>query len=825
MPESAAQTSKGASAVSTPGWRTLRYLVLSFMPKNFGALPFLILLWAFAATWADAQSTTNAAPSSATTNAASATPPVAAVPLANVVAAAGEDSSKLQEIQAGIENDQTTLQVDRDVSAVISKIDEAQEENDRLFETRPTLSALRNAHAEWQTLADSLATSKQTLTGRIAELDATGAQLDQMSKKWQATLVTAKSAAGTPADIPRQINAIIGSIDQTSKAVAALRGRILSAQFRVAAQDNRITSGLTTIKKAQDRALINLFVRDSPPIWSIASAAVKPETPANSPSSGSQIPALRTYIADKFPTLLIHLIIFDGLALAFYFVRREVAKRAQDDPEVQHAAEVFQAPLATAGLLALLISRQLYPLAPPLFWAGLLAAALIPTVLILRRMIEPALFPILYAMVVAYVLDQLRHLFGEQPILSRALFLFEVIAAVLFLLWLLRSKRLSGMGQNLLERAVRVYSWLALVVFSAAALANLLGYTGLSYQVGNAMLWSSYLALILYAAVRIADGLIFAALKIRPFSFLAMVQKHHDLLARNAARFLRWIVFFYWIWTVLESFSIRTPIVNGAWSVLNYTIPYGSIPISLGPIVLFGLTIWAALLISRFLRFVLEEEVYPNLALGPGVPYAISTITHYVVLVAGILFALEAVNIHLRDYSVLAGALGVGLGFGLQNIMNNFVSGLILLFERPIKVGDIIQVDTAMGTVERIGIRASVIRITNGSEVIMPNGNLISNQVTNWTFSDRQRAIDIPVAVAAKADPQRVMALLIEAAKSHPKVLHDPPPQVLFSNFSAASYNFELRAWTSSEGSWAQVRSDLSLAISLALARENIPMG
>jgi small-conductance mechanosensitive channel len=166
----------------------------------------------------------------------------------------------------------------------------------------------------------------------------------------------------------------------------------------------------------------------------------------------------------------------------------------------------------------------------------------------------------------------------------------------------------------------------------------------------------------------------------------------------------------------------------------------------------------------------------------------------------------------------------VGLGFGLQNIMNNFVSGIILLFERPIKVGDVIQVDTTLGTVESIGIRASVIRMTNGSEIIMPNGNLISNQVTNWTFSDRQRAIDLPVAVAAKADPQKVMSVLIEVAKAHSEILKSPPPQVLFTNFSGNTLNFELRAWTGNQESWARTRSDLSLAISEALNRENIAM-
>jgi potassium efflux system protein len=799
------------------------------MGKNFGPVWLPALLWILAVARAEGQTagTTNAAAASPSTNAPTASAPAMAspVPLANVVPVAVEDGAKLQEIQSGIDGDQTTMQVDRDVSDLIAKIDQRQEEDDKLFDTHPTLAVLRSAQAEWQTLADSLAGAKQTLTTRLGALDATGTQLDQMTKKWQATLAAAKSP-GTPADVSRQINDILGSIGQTTKAVAALKGRLLSAQFRVAAQDGRITEGMGTIKKAQDRELVQLFVRDSPPIWSLTSVAPEPVASANPNSLATQVTALRAFVAEKFSTLLIHLVIFIGLALGLFFVRRKVEVRSKDDASVEQAAEIFKAPLATAGLLALLLSHWLYPMAvaPTLFKVGLLAAALLPTVMILRRVIEPALFPILYAMVAAYVVDQLRDLVGGEPIFGRLLFLLEVIAAILFLVWLLRSKRLAGDGRNLLERAVRIYAEAALVVFGVAALANLLGYTELSYQAGNALLQSSYLAVILYAAVRIADGLIFAALRMRPFSLLGMVQRHHVLLARNASRFLRWAVFLLWGWEVLELFSVRAPVKDGAWRMLHYSVPYGSVPISLGPIVLFGLTIWAAVLVSRFIRFVLQEEIYPNFTLGPGVAYAISTMTHYAVLVAGVLFALEAISIHLSDYSVLAGALGVGLGFGLQNIMNNFVSGLILLFERPIKVGDVIQVDTAMGTVESIGIRASVIRMTNGSEVIMPNGNLISNQVTNWTFSNRQRSVDIPVAVSPKEDPQRVMTVLTEVARGLPKVLKDPAPQVLFSSFTAAALNFEVRAWMDGQESWAQVRSDLSLAISSALARENIPM-
>jgi small-conductance mechanosensitive channel len=194
---------------------------------------------------------------------------------------------------------------------------------------------------------------------------------------------------------------------------------------------------------------------------------------------------------------------------------------------------------------------------------------------------------------------------------------------------------------------------------------------------------------------------------------------------------------------------------------------------------------------------------------------------HYVILTLGFFIAVKAGGADLTQFSFLAGAFGVGLGFGLQNIFNNFMSGIILLFERPIKVGDDIQIDaTTMGRVERIGIRASVILLTNGSEMIVPNGNLISNPVTNWTLSN----FEIPVTVTSKVDPQHVLALLTKVAQAHPHVLKNPAPQAVLVTIGAA-LGFRVRAWIDSEEEWLKITSELSLSIHAALAKEDITVG
>jgi len=227
-------------------------------------------------------------------------------------------------------------------------------------------------------------------------------------------------------------------------------------------------------------------------------------------------------------------------------------------------------------------------------------------------------------------------------------------------------------------------------------------------------------------------------------------------------------------------------------------------------------------LLSRLIRFLLEEDIYDRFHFNRGSSYAISTLLHYVILLAGFFVAIAALGADMTKFTVLAGALGVGIGFGLQNIVNNFVSGLILLFERPVNVGDVVQVQNETGVIRRIGIRASIIRLFDSSELIVPNGLLISDTVTNWTLSNRQRRIELKVGVAYGSDPKRVIALLTEVAGAHPLAAKNPAPQTLMTDFGTDALNFEVRIWTDDYDRWLQIKSDVAVAITDALAEAKI---
>jgi small-conductance mechanosensitive channel len=193
-----------------------------------------------------------------------------------------------------------------------------------------------------------------------------------------------------------------------------------------------------------------------------------------------------------------------------------------------------------------------------------------------------------------------------------------------------------------------------------------------------------------------------------------------------------------------------------------------------------------------------------------------------VILVVGFLIAVAAAGFDLGKFTLLAGALGVGIGFGLQNVVNNFVSGLILLFERPVQTGDMIEVGPLQGEVKRIGIRSSTVRTFDGADVIVPNASLISDRLVNWTFSDSSRRIDLEVGVAYGSDPNKVLALLLETARAHAEVMSLPEPQAYFTKFQDSALAFQLRIRCRFELT-PRIRSELSIAIYEALRGHQIP--
>jgi len=218
----------------------------------------------------------------------------------------------------------------------------------------------------------------------------------------------------------------------------------------------------------------------------------------------------------------------------------------------------------------------------------------------------------------------------------------------------------------------------------------------------------------------------------------------------------------------------------------------------------------------------LEQDVYPRLGMSVGQTYTISLVVHYALYTVFGLFGLAAIGMDTDKFAIVVGALGVGIGFGLQNIVNNFVSGLILLFERPIEVGDVIEVSGLVGTLQRVGLRASVLRTADGSEIIVPNGELLATKVTNWTLSDARRLLRIDIGVAYGSDIPAVQQILGRVADQHAEVLKEPAPTVLLQTLGDSALNLQLQAWTNNSTRWNAIRSELAIGCYQALQEAGI---
>ena len=218
------------------------------------------------------------------------------------------------------------------------------------------------------------------------------------------------------------------------------------------------------------------------------------------------------------------------------------------------------------------------------------------------------------------------------------------------------------------------------------------------------------------------------------------------------------------------------------------------------------ITVWTVLcfivlLIGLFyvagkMRKVLVGRVLSRSRLDRGAQQAIGSITRYVVLLVGLLIILQTVGINLTTLNVVAGAVGIGIGFGLQNIASNFVSGLIILFERPIKIGDRIEVGGIEGQVISVGARSTTVVTNDNIAIIVPNSKVVTENVVNWSYTDATVRFKIPVNVGYGSDVRLVEKLLLEVASENPDVLEDPEPGVRFLAFASSGLNFELRAWS-----------------------------
>jgi small-conductance mechanosensitive channel len=248
--------------------------------------------------------------------------------------------------------------------------------------------------------------------------------------------------------------------------------------------------------------------------------------------------------------------------------------------------------------------------------------------------------------------------------------------------------------------------------------------------------------------------------------------------------------------------------------IINYQIfTINQTPVTPLLIIIFFLVLVGFYILAKIISSKVLSRVLSKFNIEEGLLFTMLRLSHYLMVFIGAIVAFQFVGIDLSGLAVVLGFLSVGIGFGLQNVTSNFISGLILLFERPIKVGDRVTVGDTVGYVTNIKIRATTIRTLNNISIIVPNSNFISNNVINWTHGDKKIRIEIPVGVSYASDLDLVLKSLEEVALENDEVLKDPKPEVHLKNFGDSSWEMNLRVWIADPKTYFYVQSDLNCAI------------
>jgi len=263
-----------------------------------------------------------------------------------------------------------------------------------------------------------------------------------------------------------------------------------------------------------------------------------------------------------------------------------------------------------------------------------------------------------------------------------------------------------------------------------------------------------------------------------------------------------------------------TEIIARVWSYLTRQFTFGRITVSVSSVLVGIIVVILTILIARWSSTLLERRIAHRRHIDPGLRYTICRLMKYVIITIGSLVALkQAFAIDLTSIAVIFTALSVGIGFGLQYIAADIASGFILLFERPIRIGDRITIGEDEGDVQSINLRTTVVTTNDHIAIIVPNSKLVGQRVVNWSYGDPRARIAIPIGVADDSDIELVTATLIKAAENVQNVLHEPPPLVQFLKFGEYSLDFRLLVWTNEPRRHLQVRSDINYRI-LELFRE-----
>ena len=536
------------------------------------------------------------------------------------------------------------------------------------------------------------------------------------------------------------------------------------------------------------------------------------------------IPILTRFYDRYAQKIILFAVYITFLIGVFIFLMRQSHSLAKTQYTVYESsvATVLRRPISLAIILGIFSSSLFFRERPPILIDISILLLTIPIIDIVAHVSNKKGKIFLIAFALLIMLRFVNYIFPPITAFHRInlLLMGSIEAAILILLY--RKLNIRNITNHAFNQFVRVIILIHFFASIAGLIANFTGHLRLAEIAIDLSITNTLVGLLLIISTVVLVGLLQLAIDGKYLKKFHFIKNRAKSLKSKVVVIMMFTVALLWINYILQILRVNDIFYQFVGSMLSTKITLGTATFSMGSVLLFFFIIWLSVIISDMIKAILEDDVLNRVSLKKGVPRMISVVVRFSLISVGIFLAVSAIGMPLNQLTIIISAFSVGIGFGLQNVVNNFVSGIVLLFERPVQIGDTVEVNNLIGSVKSMGIRSSNIRTFDGAEVIVPNANLISSEVINWTLSDKKRRIEIFSGVAYGSDVYQVKEILLGILNHHPDILKEPEPLVLFNDLGESSLDFRLLFWTDNYDKWIIIKSEVIFKIHDALKEAKI---
>ncbi len=747
------------------------------------------------------------------------------IALSDVPTEAAKTSTALKEIAKELKEEKSTLEIHKVLPSYVEAINGLL--NDPVYEDleNQSVRTLQKHKQEWDVYNSELKAWEQLAKERIKVYDIRRKELEIHSVLWSETHINANRESA-PEVIQNHIANVIVEIEELRNHAKRNYDTFLTDASLITTNIAAINEKVLQLKETELLLSNRVFYQNQEPLTKLITT--------DSLSPLHYIKGIYTNLSEKFHEFVLYnkthadqqtvmvlgsLIIIGFVGYFNYLYRKR--KLFVSKSSIHKKNYFFIAlPFSTALILIVLLSAIALVDAPKSAREMILYIILIPLIRIIQTVVHKKVGPYFYGYFTLYFLSLMEKNAIGFDLDDRIFNIAISIGLITLIIKFIQNKVADFIEMGMIKTIIYKTLPLVVLLLVVSILANLYGAMLLSEKIAHGVFTAFHASIIFYVLTIILSGYVIIILRRRISSASNILDKYATKIEKTTTFVIKLVMIAWWFKILIKVLGLENTLNDFVDATMAQTWIIGSTTISLASVVSFVMIIVGTWLTSRFVHIVLDVEIFSRFKLSRGMPTAITTTLNYIIVISGVLIAFSSLGVSTEQFTLVFGALGVGIGFGLRNIIANFVSGIIMVFERPIQIGDTIEVDNTMGKVLTIGTRASSVQTFDGSEVIVPNERFISSKIINWTLSDERRRKVLQIKVAFDSDIETVLEIMHSVALNNDDVLKEPEPLPTFQGFGDYYLEFKLYYWLTENLIVAQ--SDVAIAVYKGLREANI---